>query len=156
MNTGLNFRSKFQNLSGAWPFRCSGGVLAGPARMSMLSSSIYSVLQYRKHSTLQRSQPAQSRKASTYVPIRIRQCKQAARVCESQHRSSSVSLYSTLSSQKRRNRNLPGLQKYTTTHSAGVVREGFTFSFDLSKLQHCSFSPPFFVCIWCVRAASGL
>ena len=131
---------------------------------STLSSCIYAVLQYRKHSTAQRYQPAQSRTStcpaecdnasmqtesiyccciavpltrhdtaqsartkplgrakppSKYVPIRVRQRKQADRVDESQHMSSIYTV--RLSSQnERRNRNLPGQPKDTSTHTALV------------------------------------
>ena len=103
-------------------------------------TAVHIVLQYRKHSTAQRNQPAQSRKASTLRS----ECDNADRVGGSQQ-NVVKHLYSTLSSQNERsNRNLPGLERYTTTHSAaGVVREVFVVSFDLSKIQHCSFSPSF-------------
>ena len=65
-------------------------------------------------------------------------------------------LYSVLSSHNERsNRNLPGLQKYSTilySHSAGVMREGFAFSFDLNKIQF-SLSPSSYMYLFstCMR-----
>ena len=99
-----------------------------------------------------------------YVPIRVRQRKQADKVWPEPARVVQH-LHSTLSSQNEpRNRNLSGLQEnntrvYNYSHSVGVMREGFASSFGLSlrhnKTQHCSFSA-FFPCISYMHTASGL
>ena len=94
------------------------------------------------------AQSARTKPQSKYVPIRLRQRKQASR--QSLRKPSHVveHLYRTLSSRNdRRNQNQPGLQKYTTihySHSAGVMREGIAVSFDLNKIRpSSSFSPSF-------------
>ena len=118
------------------------------------------VLQYRQaqHST---AQLARTKPQSNYMPIRVLQRKyMPIRVGESQHMSSSIYTYSTLSSRNERSdRNLPGLENCTTiVLSAGVMREGFassfdlTSSFDLNKIPHSSFSLSFFFPMYFVRA----
>ena len=98
----------------------------------MLSSSIY-----RKYSTALNSAigPAQSSKTK-YALIRARRHKQAeelARASMSEH------LYSPLRFQNaRRNRNLPGLEKYATTHNAAYLADamrGFFLYFQ-SQQEH--------------------
>ena len=86
----------------------------------------------------------------------IRACCRRASTAVLQYREHSTAQAHTLSSQnERRNRNLPGLQKCNYSHNAGVMREGFAFSFDLNMIQHCPFSPSF-LCISYMHAASGL
>ena len=82
------------------------------------------------------SQPAQTRKASTCRS----ECDDASKQRWREPAHVVEHLYSTLSFQNElRHRNLPGLQKYSTTtavrtHSAGVMREEFAFNFDLYKI----------------------
>ena len=114
---------------------------------SKQTESIYCIaVPQAQHST---AQSARTKPPSKYVPLRVRQRKQANRVGESQHKVVEY-VYNTLRSQnERRNQNLPGLQKYATinnySHSAGLTREGLAFSFDLNRIQHCSFLRPFYV-----------
>ena len=84
--------------------------------------------------------PAQSSKASvSHVPIRTRQRHQADRVGESRQpacRRAFIQL--AVRSKRRRNPHLPGIQKHATAHKealAGVMREGFTFISNLSKIR---------------------
>ena len=103
-----------------------------------------------QHSTAQHSaiSPVQSSKASTCRSERDNASKQD-RVGESQHVVEHS--YSPLCCRnERRNRNLPGLHKYRPSRNslAGVMREGFAYVSNLSKVQHCSFSPSFFCCMY--------
>ena len=94
------------------------------------------------------------------MPTRARQRKQADGVGEARAESQHAvdHLYRSLCSQnERRNPNLPGLQKSTSTHKAalaGVMRERFVVIFNLNK-PHCSFSPSF-QCISFMHATPGL
>ena len=92
-----------------------------------------------------------------YVPIRVRQRKQADKVWPEPARAVQH-LHSTLSSQNEpRNRNLSGLHEnntrvYNYSHSVGVMREGFASSFGLSLRHNTAlFLRPFHVFCTCIR-----
>ena len=163
------FAFSFYNLeSRIFPEFSGGGVAFEGLFLAPCMSMLWSI--YRRYcsycSTARKAQHSKAQSARTeppskYVPIRVRQRKQAnrahllycSRASKAQH--STISplkaakqvrahqcdnaskqtdanvvehLLSTLSSQnERRNQNLPGLQIYTTTHTAllSVMREGF-------------------------------
>ena len=123
------------------------------------------VLQYRKDSSAQHSTAQlSSAQHSTAQPARHKaaeqvradqsattgQRKQANGVSESQHMPSSIYTACLALKTKKSKSARPTISKYS--HSAGVMRKGFAFSFDLSKIQHGSFSPrPLYVHRTCMR-----
>ena len=92
----------------------------------------------RKRST---ARSAGTKPQSKYVPIRVRQRKQADRVGEGQHIHVVEHLYSALfpkRTKKSKSARPTAITNYS--HSASVMRERSAFSFDLSKIQHSSLS----------------
>ena len=110
------------------------------------------VLLYVEHNTTQRNQPAQSRRAST---CRRSECDNASR--QSWREPAKVwssMLLNTLNSQnERRNRKLPGLWKYTSTHTAlvGGMREELPLV-SISELKYKLFFLTVLVSMYFVRA----
>ena len=117
------------------------------------TESIYCI-EYRKHSTAHRNQAAQSRKAST---CRSR-CDNASKQTELARASTcrrAFKQHAEFSKRTKTSKSARPRKIYNCSHSAGVMREGFAFNFDLYKTQHRSFCPSF-ICISYMHAASGL
>ena len=96
-----------------------------------------------QHST---AHSARTKPQSKYVPIRVRQHKQADKVCESQHKSSSIYRAHLVLKTKKSNSARP-TETYNYSHSASVMREGFAICYDLHAIQHCSSFSSSFLCM---------
>ena len=102
-----------------------------------------------QHSTAQHStaQSARTKPQSKYVPIRVRQRKQADRVGKSRASTCRRGGIQHAEFSKRTKKSKSARPtRYNYSHSAGVMREGFAFSFDLCKIN-CSYSVLCYICV---------
>ena len=128
------------------------------------STAQHSTARHRtaQHSTAQRNQPCTTQERK-YVPIRAPRRKQADRIGENQH----VVEHSSLRCVLKTNDEIEICSAYKSVQSFtkklnGVMREEFKLPLllvsDLSKIQHCSFSPFFRnhrACMSSIFSASG-
>ena len=100
------------------------------------------------------SQTARTKPQRKYVPIRERQRKQADRV-EERTCCRAFIQHAEVSKRTKKWQSSYSKKTYNYSHIAGVMLEGFAFSFDPITMQHCSFSP-YLTSLSYMRAASGL